>query len=121
MSKLILVVDDEPKNLKLVRDLLHYNKYSTIVATDGEQAVAAARRDKPDLILMDIQMPVLDGLSAARILKSDPATVQIPIVALTSLAMTGDREEAMRAGCNDYMTKPLNTREFVRKLGEWLP
>ena len=120
MNKLILIADDEPWNLKLVRDLLEFHQYTTMEAINGEMAITLAREHKPDLILMDVQMPVMDGLSATRILKADPATSSIPIVALTSFAMTGDKEDTLEAGCDDYMAKPLDTREFMRKIGQWI-
>ena len=79
-----------------------------------------AREKMPDLILMDIQMPVMDGLEATSILKADPVTKSIPIIALTAFAMQGDREKCMEAGCNDYITKPMDTRAFVTKVKEYL-
>ena len=120
MNRRVLIVDDEPWNLRLVRDLLEFHHYTTLEATDGEMAITLAREHQPDLILMDIQMPVMDGLSATRVLKADPVTSKIPIVALTSFAMTGDKEDALEAGCDDYMAKPLDTREFMRKMVQWI-
>ena len=120
MGKVILIVEDDPKNLKLIRDLLQIRGYTTLEATDGKQGVDMARAKMPDLILMDIQMPVMDGFEAISILKADPVTKSIPIIALTAFAMQGDRKKCMDAGCNDYITKPLDTRAFVTKVKEYL-
>ena len=120
MGRVILIVEDDPKNLKLIRDLLQIRGYTTLEATDGKQGVDMAREKMPDLILMDIQMPVMDGLEATSILKTDPVTKSIPIIALTAFAMQGDREKCMEAGCSDYITKPLDTRAFVTKVKEYL-
>ena len=119
MGKIILIVEDEPKNLKLIQDLLQASRYTTIEATDGRQGVELARDRKPDLILMDIQLPVMDGLEATRILKADTSTRDMPIIALTSYAMAGDEERAREAGCDGYITKPIDTRGFLKKVGEY--
>ena len=116
MAKVILIVEDEPKNLKLVRDLLKRIGYITIEATDGEQGVELARAKKPDLILMDIQMPVMDGLEATRILKADATTKNIPVFALTSYAMKGDKDRILEAGCDGYLTKPIDIQELVKEV-----
>ena len=120
MGRVILIVEDDPKNLKLIRDLLQIRGYTALEATDGKQGVDMARAKMPDLILMDIQMPVMDGFEAISILKADPVTKSIPIIALTAFAMQGDKEKCMEAGCNDYITKPLDTRAFVTKVREYL-
>lgn len=120
MEKVILIVEDDSKNLKLLRDLLKVTGYTTLEATDGRQGVEIAKHKKPDLILMDIQMPVLDGLEATRILKSDSETKDIPIVALTAYAMKGDEQRMSEAGCNGYMAKPIDTREFIKMVAEYL-
>jgi len=120
MGRVILIVEDDPKNLKLIRDLLQIRGYTTLEATDGKQGVDMARAKMPDLILMDIQMPVMDGFEAINILKADPVTKSIPIIALTAFAMQEDREKCIEAGCNDYITKPLDTRAFVTKVKEYL-
>jgi len=120
MGRVILIVEDDPKNLKLIRDLLQIRGYTTLEATDGKQGVDMARAKMPDLILMDIQMPVMDGFEAISILKADPVTKSTPIIALTAFAMQGDREKCMEAGYNDYITKPLDTRAFVTKVKEYL-
>jgi len=120
MGKVILVVEDDPKNLKLIRDLVEIEGYTTLEATDGKQGVKIAKEKKPDLILMDIQLPVMGGLEATRILKADEATKDIPIVALTAYAMKGDEERICEAGCDAYISKPLDTREFLKKITEYL-
>ena len=120
MGRVILIVEDDPKNLKLIRDLLQIKGYTTLEVTDGKQGVDMATEKMPDLILMDIQMPVMDGFEAISILKTDPVTKSIPIIALTAFAMQGDREKCMEAGCNDYITKPLDTRVFMTKVKEYL-
>ena len=118
MKKLILIADDEPKNLKLIRDLLQVSGYEVIEASNGQEMVEMARARKPDLILTDILMPILDGLQATVLLKADPATKEIPVIALTSYAMAGDRERILGAGCDDYLSKPLDTRMFLKKVAE---
>jgi two-component system, cell cycle response regulator DivK len=120
MGRVILIVEDDPKTLKLLRDLLQIRGYTTLEASDGKQGVDMARAKMPDLIFMDIQMPVMDGFEAINILKADPVTKSIPVIALTACAMQGDREKCMAAGCNEYMTKPLDTRAFVTKVKEYL-
>ena len=120
MGRVILIVEDDPRNLKLIRDLLQIRGYTTLEATDGKQGVDIARTKMPDLILMDIQMPVMDGFEATSTLKADPITKSITIVALTAFAMQGDREKCMEAGFNDYITKPLDTRAFMTKIREYL-
>ncbi len=120
MTKMILIVEDEPKNLKLLRDLLQVSGYTTIEATDGKQGVELAQSKKPDLILMGVQMPVMDGLEATRILKADTATRNIPILALTSYAMKGDEERILEAGCDGYLAKPIDIKELLKEVTEYL-
>lgn len=112
----ILIVEDDPNNLKLFRDILHYKGYATLEATDGQQAVDMAKAGLPDLILMDIQMPVLNGIEATRRIKEDEATRHIRIVALTANAMDGDEERMLKAGCHDYIAKPIHVAEFIEKI-----
>ncbi|GAB6143063.1 response regulator [Desulfocicer niacini] len=112
-DKLILIIEDNEKNAKLVKDLLQYKGYRTVEAVNGLEGIKAAVKYLPQLILMDIQMPVMDGLEATRKLKELPETRSIPVVALTSWAMKGDEKIILEAGCDDYMTKPINTRDFV--------
>ncbi len=120
MAKLILIVDDEPKNVILLRDLLKVSGYSTNEATNGKEGVELAKANIPDLILMDIQMPELDGLEATRILKTDAATRNIPILALSSYAMKGDKERILAAGCDGYLSKPLVIKELLKIVAEYL-
>ncbi len=120
MAKLILIVEDEPKNLTLLRDLLQVSGYKTIEATDGKQGVELAKSKKPDLILMDVQMPKMDGLEATRILKADTTTGNISILALTSYAMKGDEERILQAGCDGYLAKPFDIQELLKIVAEYL-
>ncbi len=122
MAAKILVVEDNERNRKLIRDILEYYGYEVREARDGASGAAAAREWLPQLIIMDIQMPILDGLRAARTIRDDPVTKGIPLIALTSFAMKGDREKFLEAGFDDYIAKPIDTRrlpELVRRyLGE---
>jgi two-component system cell cycle response regulator DivK len=120
MSKKILVVEDTEDNRQILRDLLGMAGYEMIEAHDGAQGVAMAAEHKPDLILMDIQMPVLDGYEATRRIKADPALAAIPIVAVTSYALSGDEQKARDAGCNDYIAKPYSPRQMLAKVREIL-
>jgi len=120
MGKVVLIVEDEHKNLKLVRDLLNLSGHTTLEATDGKQGVAVAKRDKPDLILMDIQLPVMDGIESNKILKTDVNTKKIPVIALTSYAMKDDKKKILEAGFNGYMTKPLDVDRFLEKVSNFL-
>ncbi len=106
----VLIVDDNPTNLKLVAYLVKAQGYDTATASDAAGALAAIRAHKPAVILMDLQLPGVDGLALTRDLKSDPATRDIAIIAVTAYAMKGDREKALEAGCDDYVTKPIDTR-----------
>jgi two-component system cell cycle response regulator DivK len=121
VGKTILIVEDEPKNLKLFRDLLQRFGFETVEATDDEQGVELARTKKPDLILMDIMMPKMDGLEATRLLKADDTTKRIPIIALTSYAMKGDRERTIEAGCDGYIAKPVDIQELLKAVEHFLP
>ncbi len=112
MSGKILVVEDNVNNQLLIRDILEYHGYKVITANNGEEGIRMAREYKPALICMDLQMPVMDGLTAIRILKGDPETNGIIVLAVTSFAMVGDREKALEAGADDYITKPINTRDL---------
>jgi len=112
MSAKILVVEDNELNRKLIVAVLTYHGYKTLEAMDGAEGIRAAREHMPDLILMDIQMPVMDGMTAVNVLKKDPRTLGIKVIALTSFAMKGDRERFMAAGFADYIAKPINTREL---------
>ncbi len=112
----ILIVDDNPANLKLARVLLTIEGYEVQVANDAEQALKGLESWKPRLILMDIQLPGMDGLTLTRHLKNNPETEDIVIVALTAYAMKGDEERAKAAGCDDYIAKPINTETLPRVL-----
>jgi two-component system cell cycle response regulator DivK len=114
MSKRILVVDDQEDLRGVLRDLLSGSGYTVIEAADGEAGVTKAKSDRPDLILMDIQMPVIDGYEATRRIKSDPDFKPIPIVAVSSYAMKGDEEKARAAGCDHYVTKPYSSMQLLR-------
>ena len=114
MSKRILVVDDQEDLRGVLRDLLIGSGYTVIEAADGEAGVAKAKSDRPDLILMDIQMPVIDGYEATRRIKVDPALTSTPIVAVSSFAMKGDEEKARAAGCDHYVTKPYSPMQLLR-------
>ena len=113
-NETILVVEDNEMNLKLVRSLLQLAKYRIIEATDAEKGIRLAREQRPELILMDIQLPGMDGLNATRLLKEDPDLQATPILALTSYAMQGDEKKALEAGCAGYITKPIDTRNFLK-------
>lgn len=108
----ILIVDDNPTNLKLVAYLMKANGYEVTTAIDAEAAIADIRTKRPALILMDVQLPGVDGLELTRQLKADPDTRDIIIVAVTAYAMKGDHDKAVAAGCDDYVTKPIDTRSL---------
>ena len=119
-SALILVVDDNPTNLKLVADVLEFEGCRVITAGDAEEAQEIMSRVLPDLILMDIALPGMDGLTLARLLKGDSRTRHIRIVALTAFAMKGDDIKAVDAGCEGYITKPIDTRKFPGQVAAFL-
>ena len=112
-NELILIVEDNEKNRKLVRDVLQHRGYRTLDAETGEDGVRLAREHRPQLILMDIQLPGIDGIAALGQLRGNPATRGIPVIAVTASAMTHDRQKIMAAGFDGYQTKPLNLREFL--------
>jgi len=120
MSHKILIVEDNDNNRCLFRDILIFHGYQVSVAADGKDGLALARELKPDLILMDIQMPGMDGMTAGGILKGDPVTSGLKIVALTSFAMRGDKEKILAAGFDGYLSKPISTRELPRLVKQWL-
>jgi two-component system cell cycle response regulator DivK len=121
MSGCILVVEDQLDNRQILRDLLGNAGYSLVEAENGAEALAAVAKQRPDLILMDIQLPVMDGYEATRRLKSDPATKAIPIIVVTSYALSGDEGKARAAGCDAYVTKPYSPRQLLAKVREFLP
>jgi two-component system, cell cycle response regulator DivK len=116
----ILVVEDDPDNRRIVVKVLAVDGYTTLEAADGESAVALARREHPDAILMDLAMPGVDGWEAARRLKADPATADIPIVALTAFALRGDEDRAREAGCDAYLAKPCRPQAIRDVVGRLL-
>ncbi len=116
----ILLVEDNPVNQNLVESLLSGRGYLLLKREDAEQALILIRESPPDLILMDIHLPGMSGLEATRILKSDPETKMIPILALTALAMKGDEARVREAGCNGYLSKPIRYKEFLDKIQEYL-
>ncbi len=118
--KTILVVEDNKLNMKLVRGLIKIGKYRMLEANDAELGIQLIREQQPDLVLMDIQLPGMDGLSATKIIKEDPSLKDIPIVALTSYAMQGDEEKALEAGCSGYIAKPIDTRKFLETISQYL-
>jgi len=116
----ILIVDDNAINLKLVAYLMRANGYTVETALDAESAIEAVRANRPDVILMDIQLPGIDGLELTRRLKADPRTHDIVIVAVTAYAMKGDQAKALAAGCDDYITKPIDTRTLPETIAKHL-
>lgn len=121
MSKRVLVIEDEEDNRRIVRDLLTSVGYEIIEAVTGETGVTAASTHLPDLILMDIQLPGLDGYEATRRIKASPALRHIPIIVVTSYALSGDDVKAFEAGCDAYVTKPFSPRALLAKIREYLP
>ena len=116
MSATILVIEDTPANMKLVVTLLNKSGYQVLQTVDAMQGIDMARTHLPDMILMDIQLPILDGLTATKILKADAATSHIKIVALTAFAMKGDEERMLRAGCDGYISKPIRYQSFLEDI-----
>ena len=110
---LILIVEDNDKNLKLVRDVLQVKGYATIEAGTAEDGIVLARERRPDLILMDIQLPGMNGIAAIGVLRADPTTAAIPVVAVTASVMPQDRNKITEAGFNAYVGKPINLKEFL--------
>ncbi len=121
MSQRILVVEDEEDNRRIVRDLLTSVGYELIEAVTGEEGVTAAETQLPDLILMDIQLPGLDGYEATRRIRANPALRKVPIIAVTSYALSGDDVKAFEAGCDAYISKPFSPRALLAKIREYLP
>jgi two-component system, cell cycle response regulator DivK len=119
-GKRILVVEDNRDNMTLIVDVLSSLDYEVLQAGDGELGVELAQSQKPDLILMDLSLPRMDGWTATRTIKADPAVQHIPVIALTAHAMVGDKERALEAGCDDYLSKPIDLPELARKLNKYL-
>ena len=120
MSQTVLLIEDQEDNRRILRDLLTSAGFEIVEGVDGEAGVAAARAHVPDLILMDIQLPVIDGLEATRRIKARPELRHIPIIAVTSYALSGDEAKAREAGCDDYVTKPFRPRQLLAKIKEQL-
>jgi len=120
MPHKILIVEDNENNRSLFRDILTFQGYEVSVAPDGQEGVALARELMPDLILMDIQMPGMDGMTAGGILKGDPATSGLKIIALTSFAMRGDQEKFLAVGFDGFLSKPISTRELPGLVKRWM-
>jgi two-component system cell cycle response regulator DivK len=120
MTKRILVVEDQEDNRQILRDLLKSVDFEIIEAENGEQALAAVGKQRPDLILMDLQLPILDGYEATRRIKANPAFKDVPIIAVTSYALSGDEAKARAAGCDDFVPKPFSPRQLLAKIREYL-
>ena len=118
--KRVLVVEDNETNLYLIKFMLEKNGYEVIEAREGAMGVELAIKEKPDLILMDVQLPDIDGLEATKRIRASDADSDIPIVALTSFAMPGDREKALAAGCTGYIEKPINPDTFIAEIEKYL-
>lgn len=119
--KTVLIVEDNELNMKLFHDLLEAHGYATIEARTGSQALALAAKLRPDLILMDIQLPEISGLQVTRELKNDPNLADIPVIAVTAFAMKGDEERIRAGGCEDYIAKPISVAGFLEKVKRYLP
>jgi len=121
MSKRILVIEDTEDNRQIIRDLLTSFDYELVEAVDGAEGVAMAQAHRPDLILMDIQLPIMDGYEATRQIRAIPELAAVPIVAVTSYALSGDEAKAQEAGCDRYIAKPFSPRQLLAKIREFLP
>jgi len=113
MVKSILIVEDNLSHIELLEDLFRSHGYSTLSVMSGENALNIMRNNPPDLVLMDIRLPGMDGYTITRKIKSDPQTKNIPVIAVTALALKGDRQKALQAGCDEYMSKPIDTHEII--------
>ena len=120
MSKCILVVEDQEDNRQILRDLLGNAGYELTEAENGEEAIAAVAKRRPDLILMDIQLPVMDGYAATRRIRTNPDLKSVPIIAVTSYALAGDEDKARAAGCDGYVSKPYSPRDLLAKVRAYL-
>ncbi len=121
MTRRILVVEDQEDNRQILRDLLAHAGFDVIEVGDGEQALPAAIAHHPDVILMDIQLPLLDGYEATRRIKADPAVKHIPVIVVTSYALSGDEAKARDAGCDAYVAKPFSPKALLAKIREYAP
>ena len=120
MNQKILIVEDNPQHMRLIEMVLRAKGYTLLKATDGEEALDTAIRERPDLIIMDIQLPKLNGLEVTMKLRETPALSHIPIIAVTAYAMTGDKERFIDGGCDAYLSKPINTRELPGVIAQML-
>jgi two-component system cell cycle response regulator DivK len=120
-ERTILYIEDNEYNRKIVRRLLSNTSYRLVEAVDGESGVAMAQQQLPQLILMDVQLPRMSGLEATEVLKADPRTAHIPIIVITSFALSGDREKASAAGADSYLAKPYSPRELLALVRQFLP
>jgi two-component system cell cycle response regulator DivK len=119
-TKTVLVVEDNELNMKLFNDLLEAHGYAVVQARTGPEALAAARRDRPDLILMDIQLPEISGLQVTQEILKDPRLADVPVIAVTAFAMKGDEERIRAGGCRDYISKPISVASFLEKVKRYL-
>lgn len=119
MTKRILILEDHEDNRRIMRDLLTHAGYDVIEAVSGDEGVRMARTHLPDVVLVDVQLPGLDGHEATRRIKADPALQHVAVIAVTSYAMSGDEEKAREAGCDEYLAKPVNTRELLAKVRKY--
>ena len=120
MSKTILIVEDNDLNMKLFNDLLQAHGYDTVQTRDGRDVLKLVRERRPDLILMDIQLPEISGLEITKMLKADPALKSIPVVAVTAFAMKGDEEKIREGGCDGYLAKPISVTSFLKTVADFL-
>src|SRR5262245_28148949 len=120
MSKRILVVEDQPDNRQIIRDMLAPTDYEITEAEDGQQALEAIAKQRPDLILMDIQLPIIDGYTSTAYVKAEPAMRLIAIISVTSYALSGEAKKAREAGCHDYVPKPFSPRHLFEKIRQYL-
>lgn len=120
MSSKILYVEDNPQNMRLVRKILKHAGYTVVEAEDGLTGIDVAESERPDLILMDVNLPDIDGLEATQRIRKMPEIASIPIIALTANAMVGDREKALEAGCDGYLPKPISKSDLVKTVEEYL-
>ncbi len=121
MAETILVIEDHEDNRRIMRDLLTSSDYEVVEAVTGEEGLSSAETHRPDLILLDIQLPGIDGYEVARRIKANPDLKKIPIIAVTSYALSGDDVKAFEAGCNAYVTKPFSPRKLLARIREYLP
>ena len=120
MNKNVMIVEDDWANMMLFNDLLVYAGYATSQVWDGTKALAAVRMERPALVLMDIQLPNVSGLDVTKAIKRDEGLRSIPVIAVTAFVMKGDKEELKRAGCDQYVSKPISTRHLLEIVGEYL-